>query len=50
MRLSIGFALPPAAAAAEPGEGPFDHPAARQHSEAFGDVGALDDLDVEVPN
>lgn len=34
-----------ATAAAEPGEGAFDHPSTRQHREAFGGVRALDDLD-----
>src|SRR3546814_14702733 len=31
--------------AAEPCEGSFHHPAARQHLEAFGGVGPLDDFD-----
>jgi hypothetical protein len=29
----------------QPGEGPLDHPAAREHDEAFGDIGPFDDLD-----
>lgn len=33
------------AVAAEPGEGSFDHPAARKHLEALCGIGALDDLD-----
>ena len=33
-----------AAAPAEPGEGAFDHPAARQKHEALCGIGALDDL------
>ena len=43
-----GVALPvlgQSAASSEPGEGAFDHPAARDHLEAFGGIGALDDLD-----
>src|SRR5262245_58591722 len=34
-----------AAVAAEPGEGSFNHPAARQHDEAFHVVAPLDDLE-----
>jgi hypothetical protein len=34
-----------AAAAAKPCEGPFNDPPARQHFEALGGIGSLDDLD-----
>ena len=41
-----GFEVPgEPAAAAEPGEGALDHPAAGKEFKAFGDVGPLDDLD-----
>ncbi len=35
-----------AAASPEPGERPFDDPAAREHDEALGGIGPFDDLDV----
>jgi hypothetical protein len=37
-----------AAAASEPGIGPLHHPPTRQELEAYGGVGALDDLDPPV--
>jgi len=36
------------AASPEPGEGTFDDPSARQHLEAFGGVGSLDDVEGET--
>jgi hypothetical protein len=38
------------AVASEPGEGPFDHPASRQHDEACHVIGAFDDLDAQARN
>ena len=35
------------AAAAEPSKGALDHPTAGKQFEPFGDVGSLDDLDVQ---
>lgn len=42
--------LAQSSASAEPREGPFGHPAARQDFEAFCLVRALDDLDRPAPN
>jgi hypothetical protein len=37
-------------APAEPGEGPLNDPSARQHLEALGCIGALDDLKCPLPD